>query len=180
VPKKQRKKAVDIAALQRRLPQPDFFGLGTRRSGARVQQLQASNARQVFVKDLFGHSKNPPNCRRVFLFWDRLCALADGSRAGVPELLNRVAATVDLLGNRMTTVYDTAGRVSATENALGHFVAAIYDSYGRTVASEDSLSHFTTTVFDSYGRQMAGPCWQAARQARLTQEAQASLKRLAR
>jgi YD repeat-containing protein len=58
----------------------------------------------------------------------------------------------DPLGNRSTSVYDTAGRVVASINPLGKRTTTVYNIASQTLATVDANSNRVSSVYDALGR----------------------------
>jgi RHS repeat-associated protein len=64
----------------------------------------------------------------------------------------RLAASVDGNGNRVSFVYDLAGQQIAVQNARGFFTSMSYDGAGRLASQINALGETTVWLFDAAGR----------------------------
>jgi RHS repeat-associated protein len=64
----------------------------------------------------------------------------------------RLAASVDGNGNRVSFVYDLAGEQIAVQNARGFFTSMSYDGAGRLASQVNALGETTVWFYDAAGR----------------------------
>ena len=65
--------------------------------------------------------------------------------------LNRPTVTVDPLGHRSTSLYDSAGHLTGTQDRDGHLTQFLYDAAGRPTVVIDALNHRATQLYDGAG-----------------------------
>jgi RHS repeat-associated protein len=79
--------------------------------------------------------------------------LADGTFTQTEyNALGQQSATIDQVGNRTESTYDTLGRLIKTTYPDGKFESSTYDAEGRRLTSTDRAGHVTSFEYDFLGR----------------------------